>query len=107
MAYQGHYALGISIFAGTVAGLVIKYLLDKQFIFCFHTQNALHNAQTFLIYTSMGLVTTAIFWGFEFGFHLWFGSKEMRYLGAVVGLGLGYWAKYHLDKHYVFRQALA
>jgi hypothetical protein len=27
----------------------------------------------------------------------------MRYAGALSGLGLGYWAKDHLDKRFVFR----
>jgi hypothetical protein len=27
----------------------------------------------------------------------------MRYLGALIGLAIGYWAKYHLDKRFVFR----
>jgi hypothetical protein len=51
----------------------------------------------------MGIATTAIFWGFEFGFNHAFQSKEMRYLGGLIGLAIGYWTKYHLDKRYVFR----
>jgi hypothetical protein len=51
----------------------------------------------------MGLATTVIFWGFEFGFHHIFETKEMRYLGGVIGLAIGYVTKYHLDKRYVFR----
>ena len=43
----------------------------------------------------MGLATTVIFWGFE--------TKEMRYLGGIIGLAIGYLTKYHLDKRYVFR----
>jgi hypothetical protein len=31
----------------------------------------------------------------------------MRYVGALIGLGLGYWAKYHLDKRFVFRTQAA
>jgi putative flippase GtrA len=54
------------------------------------------------MYTLMGLVTTVIFWGFEFGFHHLFESKEMRYLGGVIGLAIGYFAKYLLDRRFVF-----
>jgi hypothetical protein len=50
----------------------------------------------------MGVVTTAVFWGFEFGFHHIFQTKEMRYLGGIIGLVGGYLIKYHLDKRYVF-----
>jgi hypothetical protein len=48
------------------------------------------------------VVTTAIFWGFEFGFDRLFQSKDMRYLGGLIGLAIGYWTKYRLDKRYVF-----
>lgn len=102
--YSGSYAVPLSILVGTAVGLVVKYLLDKRYIFHFRAQNAAHDGQTFVLYTIMGLLTTAIFWGFEWGFHLAFESKPMRYLGGVIGLAIGYWIKYHLDKKYVFRQ---
>ncbi|SHE80044.1 GtrA-like protein [Lampropedia hyalina DSM 16112] len=102
--YSGPYAVPLSILVGTAVGLVVKYLLDKRYIFHFRAHNAAHDGQTFVLYTIMGLLTTAIFWGFEWGFHLAFESKEMRYLGGVIGLAIGYWIKYHLDKKYVFRQ---
>jgi putative flippase GtrA len=81
---------------------VVKYVLDKHFIFQFRARNAVHDGQTFALYTLMGLVTTVIFWGFEFGFHHLFETKEMRYFGGVIGLAIGYLTKYHLDKRYVF-----
>ena len=46
--------------------------------------------------------TTAIFWGVEYAFHLIFGTGTMRYMGAVIGLALGFYIKYQLDKNYVF-----
>jgi len=55
----------------------------------------------------MGLATTLIFWGFEFSFHYFFETKEMRYLGGVIGLAIGYLTKYHLDKRFVFRKEVA
>ena len=51
--------------------------------------------------------TTAIFWGFEYGFWLAFGTARMRYLGGVIGLVIGYVTKYHLDKHFVFNAGIA
>jgi putative flippase GtrA len=51
----------------------------------------------------MGLLTTVIFWGFEWAFQLLYETKEMRYLGGVIGLALGYLTKYQLDKRFVFR----
>lgn len=101
--YSGALAIPLSIFAGTGIGLVVKYILDKRYIFRFRARSAAHDGQTFLLYTVMGLATTAIFWGFEFSFHHLFDTKAMRYLGGVIGLAIGYLSKYHLDKRFVFR----
>ena len=84
-------------------GLVVKYILDKRYIFRFRARDAAHDGKTFVLYTLMGLATTLIFWGFEFGFDHIFETKEMRYLGGIIGLAIGYLTKYHLDKRYVFR----
>ena len=101
--YSGAFDVLLSMIVGTGVGLVVKYVLDKRFIFHFRAKNAAHDGQTFVLYTLMGLVTTVIFWGFEFGFHQAFQTKELRYLGGAIGLAIGYVAKYHLDKRYVFR----
>lgn len=95
-----------SIIFGTGTGLVVKYILDKRFIFRFKPHNVGHDSKTFVLYTLMGVATTAIFWGVEYGFWLVFGTTQMRYLGGVAGLVLGYLAKYHLDKKFVFSTSL-
>lgn len=100
--YSDSFAILISMLVGTVVGLVIKYALDKRYIFRFQVHNVAHNAQTFILYAIMGLVTTVIFWSFEFAFQFLYATKEMRYLGGAIGLTLGYLVKYQLDKHYVF-----
>ena len=102
-AYTGAFAVLLSVAVGTGVGLVVKYVLDKRYIFRFRARNALHDGQTFTLYTAMGLATTVIFWGFEFGFDHLFATKEMRYLGGILGLAIGYLSKYFLDKRYVFR----
>ena len=99
------YLITLSIFFGTGIGLVVKYLLDKRYIFQFTADSLSHDAKLFVLYTAMGVITTAIFWGVEWSFHVIFQTKEMRYLGAVIGLTIGYIIKYRLDKHYVFRTA--
>ncbi len=101
--YSGAFDILASVIVGTGVGLVVKYILDKRYIFRFRAHSVAHDTQTFALYTVMGLATTVIFWGFEFGFHHIFETKEMRYLGGVIGLAIGYLTKYHLDKHYVFR----
>jgi putative flippase GtrA len=101
--YSGAFDIPASVIVGTGVGLVVKYILDKRYIFRFRTRSVAHDTQTFALYSLMGLATTVIFWGFEFGFHYIFETKEMRYLGGVIGLAIGYLTKYHLDKRFVFR----
>ncbi|MCP1649328.1 GtrA family protein [Pseudomonas nitroreducens] len=105
--YNGPYAILLSVVIGTGVGLVVKYILDKRYIFGFRAQSAAHDGQTFILYTVMGLATTVIFWGFEFTFQHLFQSDGMRYLGGAIGLAIGYITKYHLDKRYVFRMEAA
>ena len=99
---DGRHGLVLSVLAGTAAGLVVKYWLDKQYIFNYQTRSLSHNSQTFMLYTVMGLLTTVIFWGFEAAFHFIFATKEMRYAGGILGLAIGYYIKYQLDKRFVF-----
>jgi putative flippase GtrA len=103
--YGGRHALVCSVLAGTATGLLVKYYLDKKYIFRFVPASIAHDGQTFILYTMMGLLTTAVFWGFEFGFEWVFRDKSMRYLGAVIGLAIGYLLKYWLDQRFVFRPA--
>ncbi len=102
--YDGDHAIAVSVLAGTGTGLVTKYLLDKHFIFRFKSRSALHEGRVFVFYTAMSVLTTLIFWGTEFAFHVVWETKLARYTGAVVGLTAGYVIKYRLDKRYVFRR---
>lgn len=100
--YAGACELYISMGVGTLAGLAVKYLLDKKYIFSFRSRTAGQDARRFFLYSAMGIFTTCVFWGMEVGFDRVFGNLTMRYVGASLGLALGYWIKYHLDKHFVF-----
>ena len=100
--YKGAYAIESSILVGTLIGLPLRYILEKRYIFTFKSKNINQNAKVFLLYNIMGVFTTIIFWGFEYSFHLIFLTNKMRYLGAAIGLFLGYFIKYQLDKRYVF-----
>lgn len=100
--YAGPFSVPVSVAFGTLVGLVVKYALDKRYIFRFQARSLAHDGRTFILYTVMGLATTVIFWGFEFGFDYLFASKPMRYLGGILGLAIGYLSKYHLDKQFVF-----
>lgn len=92
-----------SVLAGTAGGLVFKYAWDRSLIFEYQARGAVRDLGTFFAYAVTGLVTTAIFWAFEFGFDAWFGTKTMRYVGAIIGLSIGYVLKFELDRRFVFR----
>jgi putative flippase GtrA len=100
--YKGQYAVPLSVLAGTAVGLPIRYVLEKRHIFGFESENLAHDGRLFVLYTGMGVFTTAIFWGTEYAFHHIFGTDAMRYLGGVIGLAAGYVIKYFLDKRFVF-----
>lgn len=93
----------ISILAGTLTGLLTKYVLDKRWIFSHVSTDKVHEARTFLLYALMGVLTTLVFWGTEYLFHALFRSDAMRYFGGMLGLVVGYVMKYRLDQHFVFR----
>lgn len=88
--------------AGTIVGLLIKYVLDKRWIFCDTETGVKNHGRKFSLYTAMGLVTTAIFWGTETAFWLIWQTDMMRELGAILGLSVGYLVKYNLDRRFVF-----
>ncbi len=102
LVYKDAYAVEISIFIGTAVGLPIRYFLEKRYIFYFKSTNFQHDGKLFMLYSFMGIFTTAIFWSIEYTFHLVFMNETMRYFGALVGLIIGFYIKYCLDKKYVF-----
>jgi putative flippase GtrA len=104
-ALHGALAIPISVAAGTAIGLIVKYALDKRWIFRWKPQNVRHDAGTFLLYAFTGAFTTLIFWGCEYLFAHQFHTEEMRYVGGVIGLAIGYLAKYRMDKIFVFSQS--
>lgn len=94
----------ISISTGTLVGLLIKFVLDKKFIFLEKNIKYKNDGLIFSLYSLMGIVSTSIFWGTETIFWLIWQNQPMREIGALLGLTLGYIVKYKLDKYYVFNQ---
>ena len=94
-----------AIGAGTLVGLVVKYALDKRWIFYDSSTGLRAHGRKFALYTAMGIVTTCIFWGSETAFWLIWGTDTMRELGAILGLMVGYVTKYILDRRFVFTDA--
>lgn len=100
--YSEFGSLYVAMFFGTLAGLVAKYILDKKFIFYHTPKDKKDDAKKFALYSLMGVFTTIIFWGTEIAFDTLLQDPNAKYLGAVIGLSIGYIIKYFLDKKYVF-----
>ena len=100
--YKGPLSVEISILVGTAMGLPLRYFLEKRYIFNFTSKNLAHDGKLFVFYSAMGVITTLIFWGTEYAFHVIYDTDFMRYLGGVIGLSIGFYVKYQLDKKYVF-----
>lgn len=92
----------LAVLAGTAVGLVVKYLLDKRWIFADDSSGLRAHSRRFTLYTAMGVVTTLIFWVTETAFWLIWQTDLARETGAVLGLTVGYIVKYRLDRRYVF-----
>jgi len=102
-AYIAHELVFLlAIITGTTAGLVIKYMLDKKWIFDYQTLNFREDTRIFFLYSLMGIFTTIVFWGTETIFYIYFKFDGSQYVGATIGLSFGYYLKYLLDKKYVF-----
>jgi putative flippase GtrA len=102
--YSSKYSLYLAMGAGTLTGLVVKYYLDKRYIFYYETENSREDLGKFILYSFMGLFTTLIFWASELSFHYLLDFQEAKYIGAATGLTTGYVTKYFLDRRFVFRK---
>jgi len=97
-----HVPNWLSIGSGTATALVLKYWLDRNFIFYATKANFLKDLQRFIIYTAFGLFTTLLFWFIEWMFIISFSHPLARYVGAALGAGIGYYLKYLMDRRWVF-----
>jgi putative flippase GtrA len=102
LVYIGFGSIYVAMFFGTLAGLVAKYILDKKFIFYHTPTDKKDNAKKFALYSLTGVFTTIIFWATEIAFDALSQDPNAKYLGAVIGLSIGYVIKYFLDNKYVF-----
>ena len=65
---RGPLSLYIVILSGTTAGLIVKYLLDKRFIFYYRPPSRSDEAIKVLLYLVMSGFATAVFWAVELSF---------------------------------------
>ncbi len=99
--------LALSILAGTAAGFILKYLLDKRWVFGDGYHGHRQELQKVTLYGAFSVVTTLIFWGFEIAFWTIWRTDLAKYTGAVLGLAIGYAAKFMLDRTFVFKERRA
>jgi putative flippase GtrA len=96
------YVIELSILIGTVVGMPPRYVLEKKYVFFFVSNDIKHDSKLFFFYSFYGVFTTLIFWSVEYMFHIYFAADFMRYVGGLVGLSIGFYLKYQIDKKYVF-----
>ncbi len=94
--------LTLSILMGTVAGFILKYVLDKKWVFDDDYGGHRQEFQKITLYGAFSVLTTLIFWGFEVAFWAVWRTDLAKYTGAVLGLAIGYAAKFALDRTFVF-----
>lgn len=99
--------LSLSILAGTVVGFALKYALDKKWIFYDAYTSHRSELRKVVLYGLFSIVTTLIFWGVEVSFWRIWGTSFAKYAGAVLGLSIGYAAKFVLDRAFVFKERRA
>ncbi len=102
LVYAGYYDLYLAMGVGTLVGLVTKYILDRKYIFYYRIKNKIEETQKFILYSATGVFTTLVFWSFEIFFDAFLHYNSAKFIGAVLGLSIGYTLKYYLDKRLVF-----
>jgi putative flippase GtrA len=98
-------ALAVPLLAGTAAGFFVKYAMDKRLVFSDPYADLASEFRKVFLSGLFSVATTLVFWGAEIVFWMAWRTHEAKYAGAVLGLTVGYVAKFGLDRVYVFRGA--
>jgi putative flippase GtrA len=99
--------LALSIVMGTATGFILKYLLDKKWVFDDGYSGHRRELQKITLYGVFSVFTTLVFWSFEVAFWVIWRTDFAKYTGAVIGLAIGYAAKFVLDRAFVFKERQA
>ena len=89
----------ISILFGTLNGFLIKFYLDKNFVF---SNSSSFSFNELFTYAFTAFFSTIIFWSVEIFFLIYFQNNMMKILGGFLGLILGYTLKFKLDYKLTF-----
>ena len=101
---SSEHVFTLAIITGTITGFISKYYFDKNFVFKDKTLLILDKSKQILKYAYFAVFTTLIFLTTEYLFWIIYNTHSAREIGAVIGLSIGYYLKYILDKKYVFNQ---
>jgi putative flippase GtrA len=99
--------LTLSILTGTAVGFFLKYLLDKKWVFGDGYSDRRQELQKITLYGVFSVLTTLVFWSLEVAFWVIWRTDLAKYTGAVLGLAIGYAAKFMLDRTFVFKERRA
>ena len=91
-----------ALFTGTFIGVVLGYILDKNWIFKDPVMSSRVMGKQFFWYAMTGAIHTPVFWLIESVFWFIWKTDGMRELGAVLGLVIAYTLKYFILRRYVF-----
>lgn len=97
LSFWSSYALGLFV------GFVLKYLLDKKYVFNDGYENRKAETRKAGLYAFMSILCTILSIGVTGSFKIVFGVQLAKRVGWFLGLILGYTAKFFLDKKYVFK----
>ena len=97
LSFWSSYALGLFV------GFVLKYLLDKKYVFNDSYENRGAETRKAGLYAIMSILCTILSIGVTGSFKIVFGVQLAKRVGWFLGLILGYTAKFFLDKKYVFK----
>ena len=100
---SGNIGFFLALFFGTLAGVIVGYLLDKNWIFYDETKISQNYGKQFFLYAMTGAIHTPIFWITETLFWFIWMTDQMRELGAILGLLFAYTVKYFILKKYIFK----
>ena len=75
-----------TLVVGTGVGFILKYILDRFYIFEADTQGVAEEGKQISLYASTALITTTIFWGTQLSFDFLWSYENSRYIGGVLGL---------------------
>lgn len=90
---------------GIASGFMLKYILDKKYVFNDSKGTLQEEAQKVGIYGLLSIFTTLLLFVISEGVERIIDWKYEVYAGWLIGLIIGYLLKYFLDKRFVFKQA--